>query len=136
MGSEYVTVGYATLEEAFGTSVGFHTPEPPVLRGDVGEVNDARQKSFQANVAKTQLFSGVGTPGVETSPKPMRLPVENARCTITNAWTIGGARAAWVAAEVPDHVRRDMVWHAVRMAIDADLVMMVMIAIAVLILLR
>lgn len=131
MSAEYA---YATLEEAFGVR-SFLAPDPPVLRGEVAQISDARYKRFDEDVKQSHV-AAMGTP---VSATPPRTPVEATKCGIViegiaQAHTQGGAKAAW--AMVPDSARCDMMWYAVREFITSDFVTMLLVAMCLYLLLR
>jgi len=128
---------YATLEEAFGIA-SFLAPEPPILRGDVGQVQDARQKNLDAEIKQLSKFqepketvSGQTRQPLETSRKQL---VSNSAKCLQKAHASGGAAAAW--AMVPKHLRAGMMWHAVKEAVSSDFVVMVLMGLALLMLMK
>jgi hypothetical protein len=133
---------YATLEQAFGVS-SFLAPEPPILRGDVGKITDARHKKMNASIKETAV---AGRPGSQISPS--RPPLDSFRCSagarccahegiaesIATAYAAGGAAAAWKL--VPECARGDMaLWYA-RHAVDSDFMLMVIAGLVLYVLLR
>lgn len=133
---------YATLEEAFGV-VSFLAPEPPILRGDVANVSDARHKNM-----KKEIQTSYVTP--KPTPLCHRLPEDSERCpagvpcdvekkasskeSISKAHAIGGAEAAWKL--IPDGCRQDMMWYAVRQCVDSDFTVMLFLAVCLYILFK
>ena len=135
-----MTSEYATLEEAFGVS-SFLAPEPQVLRGDVGKVQGARQKTMDRQIA-----AAGGPQGERPAPAGLRLPQQLERDQIVErtqpcrgrdlarAHATGGAEAAWKM--VPESARADMMWYAVKHAIDSDFLLMVLVGLAMVLLLK
>jgi hypothetical protein len=137
---------YATLEEAFGVA-SFLAPDPPVLRGDVGKVSEARHKNLQKRIQTSYV-----TP--RSTALRHRLPVEIERCpagvpcpadakkstgggvvnVLARAHALGGAKAAWKL--VPDSARADMMWYAVRQSFDSDFVFMIFLGICLFVLFK
>jgi hypothetical protein len=123
---------YATLEEAFGIK-SFLAPEPPVLRGDVAQISDARYAKLDTDIQKS-FESSMGTRRTVQPPRP---PLEATKCGVSEiaaAHAQGGARAAWDI--VPECARCDMMWYAVREMFKSDLVIMALVATCLYLLLR
>jgi hypothetical protein len=132
---------FATLEEAFGVA-SFLAPEPPVLRGDVGMVNDARHKQMASEIKTIATFQ---KPKETPSVGPQRLPEEVSRTQVVasprcrpddlaRAHARGGAAAAWDL--VPACARADMMWFAIKECFDADVMLLVFAGVLMLLLLK
>jgi hypothetical protein len=135
---------YATLEEAFGVA-SFVAPEPPILRGDVGRVQETRHKKLK------QQIETLGTHVKIETERERRTPAECGRCTsgtnchnkivhvapsdsIAAAYAEGGPAAAWNL--VPPQCRNGIVWHALKEYLDSDFVLMVLIGVALYVVLK
>jgi hypothetical protein len=136
---------YATLEEAFGVA-SFLAPDPPVLRGDVGKIADARHKKLKQQIQTSYVTH-------KSTALRHRLPVEKERCpagvpchvdakrrsnvnrnALAKAHAIGGAEAAWNL--VPESARKDMMWYAVRQSFDSDVVLMLFLGLCLYVLFK
>lgn len=140
-------VSYATLEEAFGVS-SFLAPEPPVFKGNVAEIADARHKTFKSIGQRAYEASIAKSPGTTVHRMPLEIKRDSAGVVgcvpsatdtgrrIARAHARGGAEAAWNL--VPSGVRGDMMWYAFKFHVqkflesDAALVLLLVAAMYVL----
>lgn len=137
-----VNTDYATLEEAFGVN-SFVAPEPPILRGDVGQVQEARQQKLNEKIETLGKRQQIET------EQARRAPAECGRCSsgtlchkttlppsesIAKTYAEGGPKAAWDL--IPQNCRNGMVWEGIKDVLDSDFVTMILIGIALYLIVR
>lgn len=122
---------FATLEEAFGVS-SFLAPNPPALRGGVGEIADERYRStnFSKNPAVT-----------ETAEPAPRQPFETKRAaagagcpptfealpgTLAALHAQKGARGIWNV--LPAAARLELLWISLQSWVESDAFFMLLLA--------
>jgi hypothetical protein len=137
-----VNADYATLEEAFGVN-SFVAPEPPILRGDIGQVQEARQQKLKQKIETLGKRQQIETEEARRAPAECGRCASGTKChdvasipseSIARAYAEGGAKAAWEL--VPKNCRDGMMWHALKDYFDSDLLTMVFIGVALYVLLR
>lgn len=131
---------YATLEEAFGVTSFNSSPEPLVLRGNVGSINDARQQTMQKDIV------AMGHAAAPPTTSATRMPVECQRCDsgtgcfdisqmLSKTYAEGGARAVWDLLPRAHH--DDIAWYGIAKNVrpSSDHVLMLAAALAIYVLL-
>lgn len=133
---------YATLEEAFGVN-SFAAPEPPILRGDVGRVQEARQRKLKEKIETLGKRRQIEAEEIRRMPAECGRCVSGTNChqTVRNpeesiavAYAQGGAKAAWDL--VPKNCKDGMIWYALKEYVDSDFITMIFIGLALYVLLR
>lgn len=123
------TTEYATLEEAFGVA-SFVAPDPPVLRGNVADIQKQRYERMDQEIETPLPMHAPIVP-----PTVTRRPLEATRCGIVaQAHAEGGAKAAWDV--IPECARIDMMWYAIRELVATEFLTMIFVAICLYILLK
>lgn len=118
---------YATLEEAFGVT-SFMADEPQIMRGGVGKTSEERHLRVMGALGHLEQPAPLQPAPVSTEREPQEL------CRVQLAHARGGAAAAWNA--VPEHIRTDMMWYAIRQFFDGDLALMALVGVIMYLLLR